>query len=481
MWILSAVFCLFGAAYAEEVCYGDLGCFSDLPPWGGTLERPIASLPWDPDMIGTRFLLFTQKNRYYQEITADPSIMKVTNYNKLRDTRFIIPGYLQKGEENWPEDMCKSMIKWESVNCIAMEWIAGVRTPYAQSVNNARVVAAQVAHMIHFLMGYYKQKADKFHIIGHSLGAHAAGEVGTLVPNLARITGLDPVEPYFQGTDPAVRLDTSDAALVDVIHTDSLPFTKDNLGLGMSETMGHIDFYPNGGELMPGCSKNKGSPNNLDAIWEGELVQDKHTRRKSRCKFVQLEIFPKMSDSGFCLKCTMAFDGCNHARAYQYYTESTVKAQGFVAYPCSDKESFAAGKCFPCPAGSSCPLMGLAVRKFNMTSVNPGTKFFLTTGENEPFGRFSYRARVLLAGAVWPNPGFMYITMKGDRDQTEDIKLHMGLLSPGYTYEVLINTNVDVGEVKEMTFRWYNHIFNPMGPKYGASQIELVRGKDGKM
>lgn len=35
----------------------------------------------------------------------------------------------------------------------------------------------------------YKQTADKFHIIGHSLGAHAAGEAGSRIPGLARITG----------------------------------------------------------------------------------------------------------------------------------------------------------------------------------------------------------------------------------------------------------------------------------------------------
>ena len=36
------------------------------------------------------------------------------------------------------------------------------------------------------------------------------------------------------------------------------------------------------------------------------------------------------------------FDWCNHQRAYQYYSESAVKAQGFVAYPCPEKDSFAA-------------------------------------------------------------------------------------------------------------------------------------------
>lgn len=39
---------------------------------------------------------------------------------------------------------------------------------------------------------------------------------------------------------------------------------------------------------------------------------------------------------------TKKFDACNHARAYEYYRESIVKSKGFVGYPCSDKDSFAA-------------------------------------------------------------------------------------------------------------------------------------------
>lgn len=51
---------------AGEVCFSEVGCFSDLPPWGGTTQRPVSVLPWAPEQIGTRFLLFTQSNRYYQ-------------------------------------------------------------------------------------------------------------------------------------------------------------------------------------------------------------------------------------------------------------------------------------------------------------------------------------------------------------------------------------------------------------------------------
>lgn len=60
----------------------------------------------------------------------------------------------------------------------------------------------------------------KVHMIGHSLGAHTAGYAGERIEGLGRITGLDPAEPYFQGLPYFVRLDHTDADLVDVIHTD---------------------------------------------------------------------------------------------------------------------------------------------------------------------------------------------------------------------------------------------------------------------
>ena len=47
--------------------------------------------------------------------------------------------------------------------------------------------------------------------------------------------GLDPAGPYFENTDPRVRLDPTDAQFVDVIHTDG----THNLLLGL----GTIAFF----------------------------------------------------------------------------------------------------------------------------------------------------------------------------------------------------------------------------------------------
>ena len=54
-----------------------------------------------------------------------------------------------------------------------------------------------------------------------------------------------------------MRLDPSDAAFVDVMHTDAggvlgLEVSASG-GLGLYRPSGHVDFYPNGGKEQPGC------------------------------------------------------------------------------------------------------------------------------------------------------------------------------------------------------------------------------------
>jgi hypothetical protein len=43
------------------------------------------------------------------------------------------------------------MFKVEEVNCICVDWKKGSQTTYTQAANNARVVGAQVAQMLHSL------------------------------------------------------------------------------------------------------------------------------------------------------------------------------------------------------------------------------------------------------------------------------------------------------------------------------------------
>ena len=49
---------------------------------------------------------------------------------------------------------------------------------------------------------------------------------------------------------------------MDVIHTDANPLMS--FGLGMWQSCGHLDFYPNGGRIMAGCEK--GVMNNIAEV-----------------------------------------------------------------------------------------------------------------------------------------------------------------------------------------------------------------------
>ena len=112
------------------------------------------------------------------------------------------------------------------------------------------MVGADIALLVNLMINQHGAKPTDFHLVAHSLGAAVAGYAGHRIVGLGRITGsflpvffslvyllmviylgLDPAGPFFENADPIVRLDSSDAKFVDIIHTDGSP----NLLLGFGQ------------------------------------------------------------------------------------------------------------------------------------------------------------------------------------------------------------------------------------------------------
>ncbi|KAM9070049.1 inactive pancreatic lipase-related protein 1-like isoform 2-T4 [Sarcophilus harrisii] len=442
LWTVTLL--LLGTVSGKEICYDELGCFPDDEPWGGTIIRPLKVLPWSPEKINTRFLLYTNENpNFFQTLqSSEPSTIEDSNFKTDRKTRFIIHGYIDKGEENWLLDMCKNMFQVEEVNCICVDWKGGSQTTYSQAANNIRVVGAEVAKMIKVLSTNYQYPPSKVHIIGHSIGAHAAGEAGRRIPGLSRITGLDPAESSFEGAPEEVRLDASDALFVDVIHTDSAPLIP-NLGFGTTELVGHLDFFPNGGKEMPGCKKNILSQIvDIDGIWAG----------------------------------TRDFVACNHLRSYKYYADSILEPDGFTAFPCVNYKAFTTQKCFPCPE-KGCPQMGHYADKYAGKTSQGEQKFFLNTGDASDFARWRYKVTITLSGRTVT--GGVKVALYGDKGNTRQYSIFKGVLKPQTTHSNEIDVEINVGKLEKVKFLWNNNVVNPTFPKVGASKI-IVQTVDGK-
>uniref|UniRef100_A0A452T5F6 Triacylglycerol lipase n=1 Tax=Ursus maritimus TaxID=29073 RepID=A0A452T5F6_URSMA len=421
---------LLASVRGKEICYGHLGCFSDEKPWCGTLQRPLKLFPWDPKNIDTRFLLYTNENpNNFQLITAtDLSTVEASNFQLDRKTRFIIHGFIDNGEESWLSDMCKKLFEVEKVNCICVDWKCGARTLYSQAVQNTRVVGAEIAFFIQNLL--VKP------CLGHILWV--AGREGG-IPG-GRQLRLDPAQPCFQGTPEEVRLDPSDAMFVDVIHTDSAPFIP-FLGLGMSQKVGHLDFYPNGGKHMAGCQKNGLSTIiDLDGIWSG--ARD--------------------------------FVACNHLRSYKYYSSSILHPDGFLGYPCASYDEFQESGCFPCPA-EGCPQMGHYADQFQGKTNAVGQTFFLNTGDS---GDFTRKVSVTLAGKRTTS-GYFRIALYGSNGNSKQYEIFKGSLKPQANHTLDIDVDLNVGEVQKVQFLWNNHVINLFRPKLGASQITVQSGENG--
>ncbi|KAH1025755.1 pancreatic triacylglycerol lipase [Dendroctonus ponderosae] len=224
------------------------------------------------------------------------------------------------------------LAKPENFNIILLDWGELAAFPwYRTAVYNVKLVGKVLGNFIKLFSQTGEIPIQNLHVVGFSLGSHIASMAGKGLSSglrIPRITALDPAFPEFSLQDRSKRLAETDADYIDVIHTDAGVF-------GFPASIGHADFYPNGGvALQPGCQPSY-------------LAQQ------------------RIADQVF---------ACSHGRAWRLYAESVTNPRAFPATQCENWKG----------SNKECNFTLDAFMGFgNRDTVG---QFFLQTGFKSPYG-----------------------------------------------------------------------------------------------
>ncbi|KZC09780.1 Pancreatic triacylglycerol lipase [Dufourea novaeangliae] len=280
------------------------------------------------DEAQVSYLLYTRNGPKTgtQLYTNDTAGLAGSSFNPSRITKIITHGWKSSAMSAGLVDLKEAYLNYDDYNVIMIDWQPlAASTFYLGPMRNTEKVGKTAAEFIDFLVAETGLKTENVHFLGHSLGAHVAGNTGSSVTSghLGRITGLDPALPGFHLlTTDKTRLDSTDALFVDVIHSCGGV-------LGYLQPIGSVDFYPNGGTaIQPGC------------CCVAEVVE-----------------------------------ACSHGRSYVYFTESINPKMTFVGKKCNTWDQFMGNNC----SHSDSAVMGEYVDK-----TTTGT-YFLKTRSEAPY------------------------------------------------------------------------------------------------
>ncbi|XP_076162336.1 phospholipase A1 isoform X2 [Ptiloglossa arizonensis] len=287
----------------KEPKSNQVDCFGLGKTLAATLEWFFMSKPNGTNALDVQFFLSSRKQPQRVRVMIGKQFgLEWTDFQIERKTIIIVHGFLSHGQQTWISDMAHSFLQWNDVNCITVDWSNGGNTwNYYKAAVNTRVVGYQIARFLEHIENATSTQSTStgnsrgpLHLVGHSLGAHICGFTAKELKkrqskwNVERITGLDPAQPCFKNADSSVKLHKTDASFVDIIHTNGKLLSE--IGLGLPEPIGHVDFYPNGGKSQPGCIK-------MDPLYFEYLP-------------IPLRLITKSI--------------CSHGRSYIYLTESLV-------------------------------------------------------------------------------------------------------------------------------------------------------------
>ncbi|XP_060092167.1 LOW QUALITY PROTEIN: endothelial lipase [Heteronotia binoei] len=367
--------------------------------------------------------------KFYVRSSADPDSscsltigdeqgLEDCKFNLSAKSFFIIHGWTMSGMfETWQDSLVTALREREKgSNVVVVDWLSFAHQLYTNAVNYTRVVGKEMAKLLDWLEEKEHFHLKNVHLLGYSLGAHVAGFAGNYARGtVGRITGMDPAGPMFEGVEPDRRLSPDDADFVDVLHT----YTREALGvsIGIQMPIGHIDVYPNGGDVQPGCSLT-------DVL--GSLAY---------------------GNFGDAVR-------CEHERSVFLFVDSLVnKDKQSFAFQCTDSNRFKKGICLSCRK-NRCTGIGYNAKKMRNKR---NSKMYLKTRADMPFKVYHYQMKIHVfsyKNLQDTEPAFS-VTLHGTNSDSHPLPLEIyGQIGLNFTNTFLVYTEEDVGDVLRIKLKW---------------------------
>ncbi|XP_029792791.1 lipoprotein lipase isoform X3 [Suricata suricatta] len=116
------------------------------------------------------------------------------HFNHTSKTFVVIHGWTVTGMyESWVPKLVAALYKREpDSNVIVVDWLSRAQQHYPVSAGYTKLVGKDVAKFINWMAEEFHYPLDNVHLLGYSLGAHAAGIAGSLTnKKVNRITDVD--------------------------------------------------------------------------------------------------------------------------------------------------------------------------------------------------------------------------------------------------------------------------------------------------
>ncbi|KAM3927592.1 hepatic triacylglycerol lipase [Leptodactylus fuscus] len=436
LWLF-LIFLVFKQTVAKKRCK----CNSDGNAEKNPLQHHLSSSPYsagykeglrreieikkDPTTKNAKFLLYNEGigNNMCQVVAHQPETLQNCAFNAKLPLVIIIHGWSLDGTlEAWIPKMAAAFkSSKKEINVIILDWLTSAHAHYAVAVQNARFIGLEIAEFLEWLESSIQFPRSNVHLIGYSLGAHVSGFAGSYIngsDKIGRITGLDPAGPLFEGMSSVDRLSPDDASFVDAIHTNKQQHI--GLSVGINERVGHFDFYPNGGDIQPGC----------------------HFR----------DLYNHIAEHGiFGIKQSVK---CSHERSVHLFIDSILNEdKHLTGYECKDIKTFEKGTCLKCPK-SGCIVLGYNI---NTKGIRPGHSLFLKTRSSMPFKAFHYQFKMQVTNHIADKQLFPQFSasLTGTKQDVKDVPLEIsGGIQESGTYIFLVTLDTDIGDLMMIKLKW---------------------------